>query len=197
MVCDNLKMDYSNALIRWFWERSNGNDFIKQLNAYARRKNWPDRIRRERYSPHVYGIVLNAFPNVASKWKLVKVGLTQRSIQKGSNNRMEQLERQLKLRGFNPSTLFVLPIGSVDTSLSIDVEGRIRKKVGKVLKKRKAIDFKLPITTEWVVTTQKHIDEILKKMEDKKRECSEDVIDAFKDIHAPIRLPRECRNWVE
>lgn len=190
-------MDDLNAYLRWFWYGSNGNDLIKLLNAYARRKNWPDRIRREIYSPHVYGIVLNAFPNVASKWKLVKVGLTQRSIQKGSNNRMEQLERQLKLRGFNPSTLFVLPIGSVDTSLSIDVEGRIRKKVGKVLKKRKAIDFKLPITTEWVVTTQEHIDEILKKMKEKKRECSEDVIDAFKDIHAPIRLPRRCRNWVE
>lgn len=185
--------------LRWFWNQSNGNDLIKQLNEYARRNNLSDRIRREKYSPHIYGIVLNGFqiPSVAPHWKLVKVGLTQQSIERGSNNRMEQLERQLRSKGFNPSTLFVLPIGSLDTNLFRHTEERIRKKVGRPLKKKKAIEFELPAPKEWAVTTQTHIDEIKRKVEAKKRECSEDVIDAFKDIHAPIRLPRECQNWVE
>lgn len=205
MVCDNLKMAARNEdwddFLRYFWNQSNGNDLIKQLNEYARQNNWSDRIRREKYSPHIYGIVLNDFRipegSVAPHWKLVKVGFTQKSIQRGSNNRMEQLERKLRRKGFDPSTLFVLPIGSLDTNLFRDTEGRIRKKVGRPLKKEKAIEFKLPAPKEWAVTTQEHINEILQKMEDKKREHLEDVIDAFKDIRAPIRLPRECQNWVE
>lgn len=186
--------------LRWFWNQSNGNDLIKRLNEYARQNNWSDRIRREKYSPHIYGIVLNdsRIPkkSVAPHWKLVKVGFTQKSIQRGSNNRMEQLERKLRWKGFHPSTLFVLPIGSLDTNLFRDTEGRIREKVGRPLKKKKAIEFELPAPKEWVVTTQKHIDEIKEKVDAKKRECSEDVIDVFKDIYAPI-LPSECRNLVE
>lgn len=205
MVCDNLKMAARNEdwddFLRWFWNQSNGNYLIKRLNEYARLNNWSDRIRREKYIPHIYGIVLNGFRNPeesdAPHWKLVKVGLTHKSIQRGSNNRMEQLERKLRRKGFNPSTLFVLPIGSLDTNLFHHTEGRIRKKVGRPLKKQKAIEFELPVPKEWAVTTQEHIDEINRKVDAKKRECSVDVIDVFKDIHAPTRLPSECRNWVE
>ena len=61
------------AYRRWFWSGNNANQTIDYLNDYRR---WNDRLRRERYSPHVYVMVLNKPER--EFWKLLKVGFTER-----------------------------------------------------------------------------------------------------------------------
>ena len=122
-----------DSFLNWFWTGNNGNDLIKQLNQYAQVKKFTDRIRREKDSPTVYGIVVNnfPFPNVHD-WKLVKVGFTHRSIRQGSNNRMEQLLVQLesKIKKSNneasASILFRLLIGCVDLTPFYDKKARYK-----------------------------------------------------------------------
>lgn len=190
----------------WFWKGTNGNDLIRKLNSYARERNKPDRIRREKDSPSVYAIVLHNFPvGKSAGWKLVKVGFTHQSIKKGDNNRMEQLQKGIESElnkgkasqhKVKASILFVMRIGSVETASFHDTEVRIREKVGIPLKKEKANEFNLPVPTEWVLTTQENVDTIKQKLEATKAESTKDLIDAFEDIVAPKTLPRDLQSWV-
>lgn len=192
--------------LEWFWQGTNGNDLIRGLNTYAQDKGF-DRIRREKESPHVYAIILNKFPIGKSvKWKPVKVGFTQKSIKKGTNNRMEQLQKQIEseLKEAKPSSqaitsiLFAVRIGSVDTRPFHETEDRIRRKVGKPLTKAKAKELNLPVPTEWVLANQDHIDEIKAKLDhEKAAESKRDLVDIFKNIVAPPSLPEEFQDWVE
>lgn len=193
-----LKLD--DDFSKSFWDGTNGNDLIKQLNKYAHDKGLPDRIRREKHSPVVYAIVVNNFPSELKDWKLVKVGFTHQSIKKGDNNRMEQLKRQLESeikesdQKASAAILFALPIGCVDTTSFYDTEARIREKVGKLVKKEKAKELNLPTPTEWVLTTQQHIDDIIKLKTEAYKDNSKDAIDIFKDIKAPTNaIPEEYR----
>lgn len=193
-----------------FWTSSKGNDLIKVLNKYAQDNNLPDRIRREKHGPVVYGIVVNNFPSTEDsegpdRWKLVKVGFTHQSIKKGDNNRMEQVTKEIEsdIKELNnkasASILFVFPIGCVDTTSYYETEKRIRGKVGIPVKKAKAKELKLPVPTEWALTTQKHIDYIKRQKDEAyKSESSKDVIDIFKDIKAPTitQLPELYKDWV-
>lgn len=189
----------------WFWTKSNGNELIKQLNQYAQKKNLTDRIRRENLSPTVYGIVVNDFPfSEVSEWKLVKVGFTHGPIKRGSNNRMEQLLKQLESeieqsdKEASASVLFKFPIGCVDTTPFYEKEAQIREKVGTKVKKEKAKEFNLPAPTEWVLTTQQHITRIKRLNDQAKSHNREDNIDIFKGINAPpiIQLPKQYQDWV-
>ena len=191
--------------LEWFWTGSNGNDLIKKLNKYAQDQKFTDRIRREKYSPTVYGIVVNDFPFPNDHhYKLVKVGFTHRSIRQGSNNRMEQLQEQLEsvIKKSNKeafsSILFRLPIGCVDITPFYDREAQIRERVGIKVKKEKAQECNLPVPTEWVLTTQKHIDKIRERKDKACRSQNPDVIDIFKEIKAPTitQLPKEYQGWV-
>ena len=163
---------------KWFWTGSNGNNLIRVLNFYAlEEKIGDDRIRREKEYPCVYALVLNNFPK-AKDWKLVKVGFTHKSTKKDSNNRMEQLTREIESNlkqeatASKPpvmvATLFALRIGSVDTTPFHETENRIRRKVGTPIKTAKAKELNLPVPTEWVLTTQEHIDKIKKAIEEMK-----------------------------
>ena len=189
----------TDDFLKWFWEGTNGNGLIKRLNSYARQEEMSDRIRREKFSPHIYGVLLKTSPSeIEGRCKAVKVGFTQQSIKKGGNNRIEQIEATLEKEKFDSTPLFVVPIGCVDTTKFHDTEDRIRKKVGRPLRKDKAEKWKLPVTTEWVLTTQKHIDEIKDKIQSKKdEEMSGDLIDIFKGISAPTDLPRKCQNLIQ
>ena len=210
----------------WFWEKSNGNNLIRVLNFYALKKNIDDRIRREKEYPCVYALALNNFPMpVGSDWKLVKVGFTHKSTKKDSNNRMEQLTREIESNlnqgatASNPpvtvATLFALRIGSVDTTPFHETEDRIRQKVGTPITKEKAKELKLPVPTEWVLTTQKHINKIKEaieemkeftKKEDKKLKKGKvditavpDLIDVFLSkwsLPAPPLTPTEFQDWI-
>ena len=66
------------------------------------------------------------------------------------------------------ATLFALRIGSVDTTPFHETENRIRRKVGTPIKTAKAKELNLPVPTEWVLTTQEHIDKIKKAIEEMK-----------------------------
>ncbi|CAH3151446.1 unnamed protein product, partial [Pocillopora meandrina] len=189
----------TDDFLKWFWEGTNGNDLIKRLNSYARQEEMSDRIRREKFSPHIYGVLLKNSPSeIEGHCKAVKVGFTQQSIKKGGNNRIEQIEAKLEKEKFDSTPLFVVPIGCVDTTKFHDTEVRIRKKVGRPLMKDKAEKWKLPVPTEWVLTTQNHIDKIKERIKSKKEdvEKSEDLIDIFKGIDAPTDLPSKCQNLV-
>lgn len=79
---------------------------------------------------------------------------------------------------------------------------RIREKVGKRLCKEKADKLKLPNPTEWVLTTQKHIDLIKEKKDEKTKAVKEkkegDVIDFFKDIKVTPSPPAKYKGeWFE
>ena len=89
----NITME-PDVFLKWFWEGTNGNELIRELNSYAQKNELDDRIRREKYCPNVYAIVLNNFSiGRDEEWKLVKVGFTHKSIKRNSNNRMEQLQK--------------------------------------------------------------------------------------------------------
>ena len=44
--------------LEWFWSRNNGNKLIQFLNKHTQKEDH-DELRRERYPPLVYGLVLN------------------------------------------------------------------------------------------------------------------------------------------
>ena len=114
------------------------------------------------------------------------------------------------------ATLFALRIGSVDTTPFHETEKRIRQKIGTPITKEKAKELKLPVPTEWVLTTQKHINEIkaaiekIKKFteeEDKKLKKGEvditavpDLIDVFLSkcsLPTPPLPPTEFQDWIQ
>lgn len=212
----------------WFWTKSNGNNLIRVLNFYAlEKKIGDDRIRREKEYPCVYALALNNFSIAeGSDWKLVKVGFTHKSTKKDSNNRMEQLTREIESNlnqgatASNPpvtvATLFALRIGSVDTTPFHETENRIRRKVGTPIKKEKAKELNLPVPTEWVLTPQSHINKMkaaIKEMkkftekEDKKLKKGEvditavpDLIDVFLSKWSPPTPPlppTEFQDWIQ
>lgn len=196
--------DDPNAFPQWFWSGTKGNELIRELNKYAlKEKIGEDRIRREKDYPCVYGIAVDNFLTKEDKqWKLVKVGFTHKSIAKDSNNRMEQLTKQIKSElKLTAVILFALRIGSVDTTPFRETETRIRNKVGKPIKEEKAKEYKLPVPTEWVLTTNQHIKKIkreIDKIKEMEIDAAPDLIDAFKNINSPTLPPppEEFKDWV-
>ena len=213
---------------KWFWTGTNGNNLIRVLNFYAHEKKiGDDRIRREKQYPCVYALALNNFPITEGRnWKLVKVGFTHKSTKKASNNRMEQLTREIESK-LNPeatasesavtvATLFAPRIGSVDTTPFHETENRIRRKVGTPITKKKAKELNLPVPTEWVLTTQEHIKkikdgikEIKKFLQEKNEDLRKgevgitdvpDLIDVFlskRSLPTPPPPPTEFQNWIQ
>ena len=107
------------------------------------------------------------------------------------------------------SVLFALRIGSVDTSSYHKTEARIRGNtnnfytnsffIGTPIKKEKAKEHNLPIPTEWVLTTQSHINKMKEKLKARKVKglTSGEAIEIFKDITPPT-IPRDTLpGWVK
>lgn len=168
---------------KWFWEGSNGNRLIKKLNTSQHRKS--DYVRREKFRPVVYCVVLNE--REFREWKLCKVGFTHVDTTPGTNNRMETLMEEVRKtykeksgREAEASVVFVLPVGAVDTTLFFDTEKRIRMDVGWPIRKDLAKKLGLPCSTEWVLTTQVFIGKITEEIE--RRRGTADQIDLFKDL---------------
>ena len=101
---------------------------------------------------------------------------------------MEKIKKIYK----GASVLFVLPIGAVDTSKFSDTEKRIRTNVGWPVRKDVAKELSLPCSTEWVLTTQKHIDSITTKKVDLLAEGTADLSDLFKGLKLKAKTP----SWV-
>ena len=202
-----------------FWTDENGNILIKYLNQYAFKKRLDDSIRREKNGPTVYGIVLNNYKlDEIDGYKLVKVGLTHKSTKPDTNNRMETLEKQIKsliekakkankgdpLSDAKVDILFKFPIACTDTTPYLDSEDRVRESVGEPVKKEKIEVLKLPVPTEWVLTTQKHINHIKKETQKIETEnknpgrVPKDRIDIFlgDTIEAPL-VEGEASSWTD
>ena len=92
---------------KWFWNGSNGNNLIKKLNGSSQNTS-NDSIRREKFRPTVYCIVLNdgQFPGKSVEmtetertkevqWKLCNVGFTHVDTTTGTNNRMEVVKNEV------------------------------------------------------------------------------------------------------
>ena len=97
------------------------------------------------------------------------------------------------------SVLFALRIGSVDTSSYHKTEARIREKVGTPIKKEKAKKYNLPVPTEWVLTTQSHINKMKKKLKARKVKglTSGEAIEIFKNITPPTFPSDTLPGWVK
>lgn len=155
----------------------------------------------------MYAIVVNNFPLAGEQQndqvKLAKVGFTHVSIEKDTNNRMEQLKKQIetalasasdaKAPKPKASILFAWRIRALDTRSFHDIEDDIRRKVGIPAKQANVKDLNLPAPTEWVVTTQKHINVIIKLKESKQWE---EIFDIFDGIEAPA-IPEKYQDWLQ
>ena len=87
------------------------------------------------------------------------------------------------------SVLFVLAIGAVDTTEYKETEERIRKKVGRPVRKEVAKKYGLECSTEWVLTTQSHIDSVKDMIES--YTGNGDEIDIFKNLReGDVPMPR-------
>ena len=108
------------------------------------------------------------------------------------------------------ATLFALRIGSVDTTPFHETEDRIRQKVGTPIKTAKAKELNLPVPTEWVLTTQKHIVKIKAAIKEMKHEepkegkvditAEPDLIDVFLSEYSlppPPLPPTEFQDWIK
>ena len=170
------------AFREWFWTNSNGNDLIKYLNDAGK----TDYIRRESFDnrPEIHCIELNGvkFPAKTGKvqWTLCKVGFTRCNTRGEANDRMKQVMDQIKKkyadRDATPRVLFKLTIGAVDTTPYYRTEKRIREAMGWPIKKELAKKMGLACSTEWVLTTQDFIDEVMIKVLKESK-----GIDLFKD----------------
>lgn len=191
----------------WFWDSKNGNPLILDINKFSNTNRWDDRIRREgKYSPFIYGIVLNdgdfPFKDRSVQWKLCKVGFTQMGSKRGENNRMEQVRDKIK-KSYEPKyfkdakayIFFSLRFSAIDTNPYRETEKRIRKKVGKKVKKEKAYDLHLPYITEWVLTTQEHIDKIQTLIRKCRGEADLDIFESVTETPVPPEGKRE--EWLK
>ncbi len=188
--------------VEWFWNGTNGNQLIKELNTGSFHRT--DYIRREKDRPTVYCIGLNdgQFPgkNGSIQRKLCKVGFTHVDTTTGTNNRMEDVMKKIcsKYESKRPDrkasagVLFVLSIGAVDTTPYLETEKRIRAAVGWPINKGLAKELGLPCSTEWVLTTQAFIDKIKASIIEKKEE---DPIDLFKTLK--YRGPKPPSVWLD
>ena len=192
-----------DEFLEWFWSGTNGNGLIKELNSCE--FHGGDYIRREKERPIIYGVVLNdgSFPGKEDsvQWKLCKVGFTHVSTAEGTQNRMKQVQAEIKKkrtertgREADAAVFFVLPIGAMDVTPFSDTEKRIRNAVGSPLHKDLAKKLGLPYSTEWVLTTQQFINQIRKGIKDLKAECSADLINLFKNLKFKLS---EKPSWVK
>lgn len=106
---------------------------------------------------------------------------------------MEQVKAKIEKTYQEAGVLFVLTIGAVDTSKFSETEKRIRRKVGWPVRKDVAKKLGLPFSTEWVLTTQTHIDSITTQKETLRlTKGTADLIDLFKGL----KLEAETPSWV-
>ena len=152
----------------WFWFGQNGNTLIKHLNSDKGRQ---EIVRREKNSPYAYGIVLNVnlLGDQYKTLKFVKIGFTQQGTSSDCENRMTQVRREIERLGPHlqgkTAVLFVIMKNPVDTSTHSEFETNFRKRWGMPVSNDLTQRYNLPFHTEWVLTTQSFIVQMLKVIE--------------------------------
>ena len=141
--------------LQWFWFRRNGNKLIQFLNKHTQ-EGRDDKLRRERYSPSVYGLVLNdvVYSGTSSKrnafnkkFRLMKIGYSELT-----DNRTKKIKKKFDNLGEQISTIFVLKKNAVDTSWGHHFEKRIRNNFGIPIRTEYDTYLRLEEPTEWVLT---------------------------------------------
>lgn len=170
--------------IDWFFTGDNSKNLIAALNnvSFKRYKLQGPFVRLEKSPAHIYGVVINEDGQHKHPFwkelyrlglKLVKIGFTQQETIKGTGNRMEIIQKQIKSElSIESSPIFCLMIDFTTTASFAEVEEDIRSKVGIKLDKEFAKWLKLPMPTEWVLTSQEMISSLTKRIEEKKKQCS-------------------------
>ena len=206
--------EVSKQFANWFWEGENGNLLIEKLNS-VKNDEIISRESDESY-PYIYGVVLNQKIFQNKELKLVKVGLTQRNTApstsdakspstsgataSGSKNRMEVVRDRIRQEYKSKAAiLFVLRKNPTDTSSSSDCEKSIREKFGILIHKEVTNQLKLPVPTEWVLTTQNRIDLLKGNIKELKKNGTTmhtgNVINALKfEDEIPVRVTLEGPN---
>ena len=166
---DRILSEDEEDFCRWFWTGTNGNGLIDALNSNNTESDGSTIRRQHEGWSHIYCLVHNdaAVPGKGThgenrvQWKYCKVGMTQADTTTGSGNRMETVQKEIERKtGKKPPILFVLRAKATDSRKDIDIEKSVREKFGWPVHKDLARRTGLPFITEWVMTTQDHIDEI-------------------------------------
>ena len=132
----------SDEFLNWFWSGKKRNNLINVLNTYKHSQH-TDKLRREKYQPYAYGLVLNDASsgknNLDKKFKLMKIGFTQCRTGSNENSRMKEIKRKFKDdHDKDIAVIFVLMENAVDTESHHAFEVRIRTHVGVPIKKNYA-----------------------------------------------------------
>ena len=185
---DSILSRDEQAFCNWFWDGRNGNKLIEALNSNNSNSAGSRIRRRNKWWPHIYCVVLNDkyIPGKGDnrvEWKYCKVGITEVDTTTGTGNRMEMVVKEIKRKTKsktvvsgnitgqakkniednkepNVSILFVLPVEAIDPRPNDEIEKDVREKIGWPVDKELARRIGLPFVTEWVMTTQPHIDKI-------------------------------------
>ena len=157
----------------WFWSGTAGNDLIVALNL-NNSKSSGSQIRRKHCEwLHIYCVVLNDDENPGKaviqgketiQWRYCKVGKTEKDTTSGSNNRMETVQGEIERKTEKKAgIIFVVNVNGTDSRPNNEVEKSVRKAIGWPVDKKLACENKFPVPTEWVLTTQKCINDIKKR----------------------------------
>ena len=158
--------------LEWFWSNSNGNKLIQFLNKHTQKEH-NDELRRERYPPFVYGLVLNdiLYHGTSSRgdafnkeFRLMKIGFSELI-----ENRINQITKKFNNLGKQINEVFTLRKNAVDTTWCRDFEKRIRNNFGKPIKIEYAKSLGLVGPTEWLLTTTGYIEKF-KRYQEKLKE---------------------------
>jgi len=146
-----------------FWAGQNSNAIVNFLNDGRTGNN--DTLRKENLKPRIYFIVMNTNRKVVvqtEEWKLVKVGFTHCDARENADNRMDDVITKIRQRkpNSNPAVLFKPAIKAIDTDGTyFAIEKRVRRYFG-IEVEPNLLKGHLPIHTEWVLTTQAHINRV-------------------------------------
>ena len=159
--------------LEWFWSKNHGNKLIQFLNKRTQKEH-NDELRRERYPPFVYGLVLNDMIYTGTnsrgnafnkKFRIMKIGLSELI-----NDRINRITNKFNNLGKQISKIFILKKNAVDTTWRGDFEKRIRKNFGIPIRRKYAKFLGLEQPTEWVLTTTGYIEKFKKYQEEKLKE---------------------------
>ena len=159
--------------LEWFWSKNNGNKLIQSLNKRTQKEH-NDELRRERYPPFVYGLVLNDMIYIGTnsrgnafnkKFRIMKIGISELI-----NDRINRITNKFNNLGKQISKIFILKKNAVDTTWRGDFEKRIRKNFGIPIRRKYAKFLGLEQPTEWVLTTTGYIEKFKKYQEEKLKE---------------------------
>ena len=173
---DELLKD--NQFMNWFWSKGSGNKLIQSLNKHTQKEH-NDELRRERYPPFVYGLVLNdiVYHGTSSwgnafnkKFRLIKIQFSELI-----DNRIKQITKKFNNHGKQITVIFYLKKNAVDTTWRRDFEKRIRNNFGIHIRREYAKSLGLEEPTEWVLTTTGYIEKFKKYQEKLKKLVSIDA----------------------